>query len=270
MKNLSDHPSFENPPVVEVVCGVQFQSLDKLLVGHIGRFWDKVREDYPVCHDHPPLAPAIEIFEQPRMTGFEVSNVPPLPRTWFEHKEKTGIIQVQRDRLHHNWRKVGSEHEYPRYDKVIALFQQSLQAFERFLQENEIGEVKPTQYELTYVNHIPSGEAWSSLSAIGELFPDFLWRPVGDRFLPEPEAMNWRTAFRLPDRTGRLHVTMRHSTQSASGETALFFELTARGFSPAEGRESMLQWFDNAHTWIVRGFEDLTGAEVRQKVWRQK
>lgn len=270
MSSPTDHPSFDNPPVVEVVCGVQFRTLDRLLAGHIGTFWDKVRDDYPICHDHPPLAPVIEQFEPPKGVGFEVSNVPPLPRTWFEHKNKTGIIQLQRDRFHHNWRKVGSENEYPRYEEVIQQFKRSLESFEVFLHDNELGELKPTQYELTYVNHIPSGRGWESFADLSQLFPDFSWRLGEERFLPNPEAVNWKTAFRLPDNTGRLHVTMRLSPAPPSADEIFFLEITARGFKPGNGHEEMWKWFDNAHSWIVRGFEDLTGVDVRKDVWRQQ
>lgn len=46
---------FSRPPLIEVVCGLQFAPLDLLTV-HIGDFWQMVRDRYPSFEDHAPLA----------------------------------------------------------------------------------------------------------------------------------------------------------------------------------------------------------------------
>lgn len=33
-------PDFENPPVVEVVCGIQFEYLSQLITPHFGLLWE--------------------------------------------------------------------------------------------------------------------------------------------------------------------------------------------------------------------------------------
>ena len=129
---------------------------------------EKFKTDYPSCQEVAPLAPVIEQFEEERKIGLDFQEVPPLPRIWFIHKSDNGIIQVQRDRFLHNWRKVQPEDEYPRYPKVIEMFKSMLSQFESFLHENKFEKLVPLQYEMTYINHIWEGEGWSNLLEIGK------------------------------------------------------------------------------------------------------
>jgi uncharacterized protein (TIGR04255 family) len=263
-------PAYENPPVVEVVCGVLFNPFQLLFAPHLGLLWEKYKSEYPNCREVPPLPPVIEQFEEPPKMELQIADVPPLPRVWFMHVSDNGIIQVQRDRFLHNWRKVRPEDEYPRYHKVIEMFRDRLSRFESFLEENKLGIIEPLQYEMTYINHILQGVGWTKMNEIGNVFPDFTLRASEQRFLPEPEGINWRTMFVLPDRAGRLHVTIRRGIHRDSGLSMLLLDLTVRGMGSDKSSEGMWAWFDLAHEWIVRGFADLTGKEVQKKIWRQK
>jgi len=257
------NPNYENPPVVEVVCGIQFKSIDKLLAPHLGLLWEKFKPDYPICQEVAPLSPIIEKFDDKVQASFGFQEVPPLPRIWFIHKGDSGIVQVQRDRFLHNWRKVLPEDEYPRYPKVIELFKDRLDRFEIFLSENEFGKLQPVQYEMTYINHIWMGEGWENLPEIGKVFPDFSFRATTGRFLPAPETINWRTSFLLPNKMGRMHVTIRNGKRRSDEKPMVIMDLTVRGFI----EEGMEKWFDIAREWIVCGFADLTGQDIQTQVW---
>lgn len=265
-----DLPDYENPPVVEVVCGVLFKPIDTLLAPYVGLLWEKFKPEYPHCQEVPPLEPVIEHFGESPAPQLRFTEVPPLPRIWFIHADDTGIIQIQRDRFLHNWRKRRPEQEYPRYHAVIEMFRDRLSRLRSFLSEAELGTVEPLQYEMTYINHIPQGEGWNALSEIGNVFPDFNWQGARPRFLPELEGMNWRTAFVLPERAGRLYVTIRRVVRRSDGRPILLFELTARGIGEDRTSDAMWAWFDLAREWIVRGFTDLTGEGVQKAVWRRK
>src|SRR5689334_18752740 len=116
MNESSPMPVFRNPPIAEVVCGVTFKPLKSLLAPHLGLFWAMVRSDFPTCREVEPLMPVFETFdESPAVQDF---TLPLLPRVWFVSKDQNGIIQIQRDRLLQNWRKVRLTDEYPRYTKV--------------------------------------------------------------------------------------------------------------------------------------------------------
>ncbi len=263
-------PSYEDPPVTEVVCGILFKPLEALLAPHLGLLWEKFKAEYSSCREVAPLAPAIERFEGQPEVKFMFADVPPLPRIWFVRSEDNAIIQVQRDRFLHNWKKVRPEDEYPRYHKVIQMFKDHLSRFQGFLQEYQLGAIEPLQYEMTYVNHISKSNAWTKIGEIGKVFPDFCFKENEQRFLPEPEGVNWRTTFVLPDKAGRLHVTIRNAISRDRNIPILLLELTVRGIGKDKSFEGMWAWFDLAREWIVRGFADLTSDEVQKNVWRRK
>ncbi len=267
-KGLSDYAT---PPVIEVVCSILFKPIKALLAPYFGLLWEKYKPDYPICREVPPLTPVIEhLTEEPPPIDLHLTDVPPLPRMWFVHKNDNGIVQVQRDRFLHNWKKTKPEDEYPRYPTVIKLFKDRLSQFKSFLEENELGVIEPLQYEMTYINHILQGDGWTNLNEIGNVFPDFALRVSKDRFLPEPEGINWRTSFALPNQLGRLHVTIQHGKVRETGQPLLILNLTVRGIGSDKSSDGMWPWFDLAREWIVRGFADLTGEEVQKHIWKKK
>ena len=264
-------PDYDSPPVNEVVCGIQFHPLKAMTLPYVGLLWQKFRSRYPNCREVAPLVPAIERFdEQPVENLNPFGDTFPTPRIWFETGDGNGLIKVQRDRFLHNWKKERPEDEYPHFKHVITRFQDCLTTFEQFLQENKLEEISPTQYELTYTNHIDVGLGWLDLSEIGGVFPDFNWRVSAQRFLPVPEAINWQTIFALPERAGRLRVSIRRGKRLSDGLPTLLLELTARGITTDPSRLAMWSWFDMAHEWIVCGFTDLTSDMMHKNIWRRK
>jgi uncharacterized protein (TIGR04255 family) len=264
---------YENPPVTEVVIGVLFEPINSLLIPHFGILWEKYRSEYSDCREVPPLPPIIETFEEgqlPPKSIIEFSDLPPLPRIWFVHNSKNRIIQVQRDRFLHNWKKADPKDEYPRYYSVYERFLTHCSQFESFLEENKLGKIVPLQFEMTYVNHIPQGEGWKSLAEIASLLPDFAYRNIKGRFFPNPENINWRTAFALPKNAGRMHVNIRNGTHIETRQATLILELTVRGIGTDRSKAGMKEWFDLAHQWIVYGFADLTDEEVQKKIWKRE
>jgi uncharacterized protein (TIGR04255 family) len=263
-------PDFEKPPVTEVVCGVQFAPIASLSIPYLGILWEKFKLAYPKAREVAPLMPVIERFDDslPEATD-PFGGVFPAPRVWFETGDGNGLIQVQRDRFLHNWKKEREEDSYPHYDFVIDRFRSSLETFEGFLKENRFETISPTQYELTYVNHIEQGNTWKRLADIGEVFPDFKWRSLEGRFLPEPETINWQTSFTLPKRAGRLRMSIRLGKRRSDGFPVIVLELTARGIDANRSLSEMWSWFEMAHNWIVCGFTDLT-SENMHKFWRRK
>ena len=270
--NSIDLPRYEKPPVVEVVCGVQFKPLMKFLVGHYGALWQSFKAEYVQCKEVPPLAPRIELFGE-----LEVAKEPPpeifLPRTWFVHKDRSRIVQVQRDRFLHNWRKTASN--YPHYEKIIGPFKDCYENFVAFVEDNDLGKVEPIQYEMTYINHMPRAEGWDTLDEFGKVFPDFSWcsedpwQPRRKRFLPKPDGHNLVFHFDSPDRSGRLYATIRNGVRRMDRHPMLLLDLTVRGIGAGNSVETMETWFNMAHDWIVRSFADLCSSEMQDTIWRR-
>lgn len=268
-EEVTKYPDYEKPPVIEVVCGVLFKPLSGFLTPHVGLLWEKYRDEYPECSEVAPLDPILERFEEPPQISLEIGNVPPLPRVWFVQKDGNGLIQIQRDRFLHNWRKAQSAENYPRYHGVKDMYQKSFSKFQAFLEESRISAIEPLQYEMTYINHIPKGDGWENIGEIGELFPDFTFGSKEARFLPEPNTINWRTTFILPQNAARMHVVIRNVKMRDSGKPVILLELTVRGIGSDKSIEGMWTWFDLAREWIVRGFSDITSERVQREVWRR-
>jgi uncharacterized protein (TIGR04255 family) len=261
--------SYDQPPVSEVVCGVLFEPIEALLTPHIGLLWQRFQPDYPLCDDVAPIAASMEVFNnQDVESEFEFTNILPLPRVWFISSDETKVVQIQRDMLIHNWRKVSADSEYPRYGNLIEGFQEHLMNFNSFLKEADLGQVQSCQYELSYVNQLPQGEVWETIEDIGKIFPDFKWQKSSSRFLPKPQNINWTTTFDLPEEFGRLHISIR--TLVINNHLTILFQLTVRGIGSYNSVDSMQGWFDVAHEWIVQAFTDLTDEKIQIDIWKRR
>ena len=256
-----DLPSYRNPPVNEVVCGMRFDVPDKLRITHIGLLWDRFRADYPIIQHAPPIVSAKGEILVDKMTGI------PLPRSWFINKSDDQLVQFQFDRFYFNWRRRQSD--YPRYNHVIANFERVLNIIVDFFGEFELGELKPIEYELSYINHIPEGQGWNKIDDLPRIFSDFVWKQTKERFLPNPGKVAWQTEFPLQEQKGYLIVSLKQATGTEDKMPLLVLELKMRGISESTKPEAIREWFDLAHEWIVRGFTDLTTSEI-QKIWERE
>jgi uncharacterized protein (TIGR04255 family) len=267
-KAESPMPDFGNPPVIEVVFGIQFDELRDMKAPHLGFFWEKLgRTEYPECQEMPPLASVKETYGEtfePSESIAMFRSRPPLPRLFYLNSKKDRLIQLQEDRLLQNWKKAEGPIEYPRFKALFPEFQKSWHLFLEFAQEQGLGNPKPNQYELTYLNHIPQGEGWLSPKDTVKVFPDFRC-DAKTCFLPEPEGVSWKKIFKFPDNKGRLHASMKQAVHRETKKTVFVLDLTARGFSD----KGLEDWFGIAHDWIVRGFADLTSIDVQKAIWKR-
>ena len=251
-------PSYKNPPVNEVVCGMRFDPSNKLRVTHIGLLWNKFSADYPIVKHASPIASAKGEILIDTATGM------PLPRVWFINKSDDQLVQFQIDRFYFNWRRRQSD--YPRYDHVIENFESVRSTIVAFFLKFKLGELKPIEYELSYINHIPKGQGWNTIDDLSKIFSDFVWKKTRKRFLPNPEKIAWQTEFPLPEKKGHLIVNLKQATRTEDKVPLLVLELKTRGIGESTSKEAIREWFDLAHEWIVRGFTDLTTSEI-QKIW---
>lgn len=252
-------PDYETPPVIEVVCGLVFDKIEQLKGPHFGLFWKKVRQDYPKCEHAFPLGFKPE--------SFDLINNLPSPRIWFIEKEDNKLIQLQNNIIFFNWRKVRMEEPYPRYRTIIENFKCILKELQEFLEEESLGSISPASCELTYINQIPKGSGWETLSDINKVFPDLNWRSEKKRFLPQPIHIDWKITFPLPDDQGRLKISLQNAERSSDNCPVFLLNFTAQGLGGKKSMDAVWEWFEVAHEWIVCGFSDLTGNKVQEEVW---
>ena len=254
-------PSYKKPPVIEVVCGLRFEPLEKLKIPHIGQYWEKVRNNFPKCEHAIPLGLGPGSIDP-------VSSLP-LPRVWLINRSDDRLIQIQRDIFIYNWRKIKARKKYPRYRNIIKEFKRNLKIYSEFLEDSGIGIITPVDCELTYVNHITRDHGWKSVSDLGTFIPELDWQSSLHHFLPDPNQVAWGGTFTLPDEQGRLNVKLEETVRKIDNTPMLVLQLSARGISIEKSPNSLWNWFSVAHEWIVRGFADLTSLEIQNNVWER-
>ncbi|MCY4041028.1 MAG: TIGR04255 family protein [Gammaproteobacteria bacterium] len=266
-------PDFESPPLTEVLISVQFDPLPGLQVPQIGLFWSKIRDRFPHTEQHAPVDPVNERFGPPAPPQIQValSQLPPMLRTWFLNDDGSELIQIQADRFMHNWRKVEIQDAYPRYEYVRSQFVRGISEFCGFLEEEEIGSIRPTQCEVSYINHIEPNEIWKSHSRIGEVIS--AWNPSKlEEASPDIESVGIVMQQLIIDEgskpVGRLHISAQPAYRTNSREPLIVLSLTARG-APAEPTiEGILEFADRGRDEIVRGFASVT-TPTMHKYWRR-
>lgn len=272
-----DLPDFDAPPVSEVSLGVQFNSLDRLLAPHLGLIWAEFKDRFPNIEQHAPLEPVFETFTEKGSAApvprpqFQIMQTFPPPRVFFINREKTELLQVQRDRFHHNWRKVGEGDKYPRFERMLETFESGFQKLEAFVSAEGLGTVEPNQAEVTYVNHIAVPLGHSSYEVFEQIFES-----CGRSFvlpdLKEPEDARFLLRYVVPDSKGapigRLIVTTEPAWR-LDGTHVIQLTLQARGKPTTTGGAGVREFLQIGRNHIVRAFTDLTVGKMHA-VWGRK
>jgi uncharacterized protein (TIGR04255 family) len=261
-------PKYDRPPVYEVVLGVQFKPLAALSIPHYGLYWAEIRQEYPKQEVHPPIPPTVEQF------GSEAQNTPqigvqlvqaPDVRTWFINSADTQLLQVQKDRFLQNWRKKRDGDVYPHYENLKPKFFDEWERFRRFLESVAIEPPEVNQCEVTYVNHVDLEQGSRSYGNLNTIISCWSGR-YSDGFLSDPESVNFNVRYLLPEKAGRLHISMQPAIRRHDAKEILRLTLTARGKPRSSELTSIKDWLNLGHEWIVRSFTDITTEEMH-KVW---
>jgi len=148
MQEYDREISFERPPVVETVLGVQFGKLPRFTNGHLGLFWKSLDTNWTSASDAPPVQLVQEYFGTSsawrelgaRLTFTQEQG----SRLKINNATKNRMVQIQNGRLHLNWLKQ-DDGEYPRYKQIYPEFSGIWQRFRQFVHDADLGELKPNQ-----------------------------------------------------------------------------------------------------------------------------
>ncbi len=185
-------------------------------------------------------------------------------------------MQIQNDRFIKNWRKAPEDAGYPHYTPVLRpAFERHFKEFSAFADEQGLGPIKVTQCEVTYVNHIVSGEGWAGRDEIEKIFTFWKQLSPDDIYPGRAEDFGCRIRFPIfgpenpifgPENKwiGRLHVEVQPALRIADNKPMYALNLTARGMYG-----SGIEFFDIGRRCIVKSFERLT-TEHMQAIWRKK
>ena len=266
-------PDYDKPPVVETILGVQFDPLLSFKNAHLGAFWKSLdAKVWPTVQDAPPLPPQFENFVESaqwvRGIQFQLTQEVAI-RVLIKNSDGNRMIQAQNGRFHFNW--LGEDGaQYPRYPKVREGFVTALRSFISFVGEEKLGEIKPNQWEVTYLNHIPKGTVWNSPDDWGFFRP--LRAVPGIKDVVQSESFGGEWHFTIPDQKGRLHVSWQHTIKVEPNKNEIVvLTLTARG--PLAGTsqpvDAILEGVDLGRKTIVRSFAGMMTDEAN-KYWGLK
>ncbi len=142
----------------------------------------------------------------------------------------------------------------------------------QFVREEDLGDIRPDQCEVTYVNHIPVGTGWNRPGQINKVFT--VWSGgYSDRYLGEPEDVEFKVRYRLKDDDGksygRLYVAAESRFKLGDGSRLMRLSLTARGAPIGKGLRGALRFMDDGREQIVRGFTSITRSRMHE-IWERE
>lgn len=263
----NDLPEFENPPIVETAVGVQFTPSPGMTSGHFGWYWKNgLDQSWTKTAEAPPILEQFERFGERRAWSL------PIPQFKFEQAISTRlqiisesddrVIQLQNNRFIYNWRK--KDARYPRFEAIYPEFMEKLRGFRDFLRTAGLEDISPNQWEITYINHVPKGELWSSPEDWHNVFPG-LYFPPTSRDLVRFENLTGEWHYEIVPQRGRIHISGQHGKSLDTGEELLVLHLVGRGpVEPEEPGRDIASCLELGHRALVQTFVELSSKAAHQ------
>lgn len=262
-------PSFGAPPVVEVALSVGFEAVLGLGTVNLARLSDEYRLNFPTVEEQAPYVMPLESFGKPTSpsVSLELFSIPPAPRLWFVDTAGAHLVQVQNNWFARNWRKAPSAPEYPRYPKLSRAFRADLEIFRAYLRREGLGEIRPTQCEVTYINHIewPDPSATGNVGAVLGLIVE---RPQGFGLRPESQQVN--SSYRVDhdgSPVGRVHVSAGTARRVVDNVDIVLLNITVRGVPIGKDLEGVVKFHRLGREWAMQAFLGLTRDRMHE-IWR--
>jgi len=264
---MSSLPEFDDPPVAEVVLGIQFRQLFELRGLVLAPLRDRWRPLYPRIEEAPAIPPIVE-SDSPGMPQFQFNLVQmPTTRQLFLSETGDELIQIQPDRFVVNWRAGDPPVRYPRYGYVRKIFEERFRDFTEFVESENLGEIDITQVEVSYINAIKLAD-----NDTGRI-ESFLkgWSGTQGHHLGDPQQARLTLTFPIVGigkAPVRLYVEV-SPAKKATGESVVFFTLTIRGNPGGRSVGEAMKFMDEAHEHVVLSFTELTN-ESMHHAWGRR
>jgi uncharacterized protein (TIGR04255 family) len=258
-------PDYRNPPIDEVVVGVQFLPITNFQDVHVGLYWQKVRSDYPRTETQPRLEGPIETAGPPKASvpTLSIPFAPTQARTWLISEADDYLIQIQNTRFLQNWRY--RQAQYPHFEAILELFEDHYQKFRDLLSDEGLQEPTVQQIEVSYIN-------WVTGLPMSRFLKPGTSAAIKINDLPqEPEDQDWGARYLLSnsaDTIERLHVACQSAVRPVPNmQRGNLFQLVyhaarVEGF----GTDEILRLMPKARDIIVSAFDELTTDDAHA-VW---
>lgn len=253
---------FNNPPVSEVVTATYFrQPIADLRSQHVGLFWQRIRNLFPVAHQQLPAGIGADIGPDEPF---------PMPRYWFISDDDISLLQIQKSAFIFNWRRRG-DNRYPHFNKSIKpTFDRLYSEFESFLAK-DIGtpDVPIDLCELTYVNTIEQCDYWTGPRDTAKVIPSFaaVYPGIEGVFCSD---FNCFYTYSI-DSDLHLGIAVRSAVASRPpNEPVLVFEIKASARLGGVHKSEAYLWFERAHSSVFKCFVKITQEQVQYDHWGRR
>lgn len=256
---------FKNSPINEVVVSSYFNPpLSGFRSEHVGLFWEKIKEEFPVVHQQLPVEIGPNMAIGPDMANGEFF---PMPRYWFLADDDITLIQVQKNAFMLNWRR-RNDNEYPRFHQDIKpAFDKYYSMFEEFIRSAVNIDTLPIDlYELAYINTVERCEFWEGPQDTKNIIPSFSIPSSGIDIAGYPE-FDCQYSYGIEEDL-QLNIKIRNGVIIQQPDApVLIFEIRARARLGQVAKSEADKWFKRAHDSIIRCFVGITNRDIQNRYW---
>jgi len=241
---------FENPPIAEVVIGVQFNS-PLISNNRVYDYYQDIKENYPNVIEQQILGTIIEVPNAPPtqsiLQGFN-------SRKLFHRTSNDKLIQIQPNKLMFNWRRANDGDEYPHFNNVLKEFFDVYNQLDNYCNLSD----KDNQLEVTYVDHI-----FMDKFGRDDYNPVNILKIFNIKDKDKLTSVEQQMIFPVEKLHGNMYIKINSATQNQDQRKILRVATTCRG---ARKDMSMEAWYDLAHNKLIDLFENIT-TENAKDIW---
>ncbi|QND60414.1 TIGR04255 family protein [Mesorhizobium huakuii] len=255
---------FANPPLDEVVLGVQFVRHPEYNDLFAWRVREAFKAEFPNYSEVPRLDPRFEVFggaDTLASFQFNITQSEPSKRYWFIADDDSHLLQFQDDRFFLNWRRRPGN-LYPRHEAVAAMFYRYLERLGSLYISDKVPFVVK-QAEIAYINVIPMVEK--------TLLSD--WLSIVNPTALNIEQLNANFSEVVFSRDGENPVARMYYEvglfTSREVRRAIRLMLTYRGAPVENSSQSIVDFIAAGRERIVNRFCDIT-TEKAHRSWSRK
>lgn len=259
--------NFICPPIVETALSLQFSPAESLHVGHLGLLWGgSFKERYPVFsigEEVPHQLEQFGIIPRAVIPRLEFMRGAPTPRFQISSNDQQYLLQIQKDRLILNWRKLtnlSGKHEYPRFDAISKRLHQEWGNLTNYIDQNSLGKAQINQVEFTYINHIDA-----RLGKLSDIFNGVF----NETHLPDNVSFEsithklQHTIMYEGSKIGRLYTSIETAVRNSDNENIYVLSFIAR-VHPLSQLDDTLNLL---RCTINEAFRNIT-TEAMHKLWK--
>lgn len=262
MKRPEHLPDFTDPPLDEVVIGVQFAPVPEYNSVHSLRIWELFQPEFPKVAEKPMIETQFETFGGSNIDAgprIHVGAPPVGSRLWFMSDDENHLLQFQSDRLLVNWRRHPNPQPYPRFEGLSEAFANNLQRLANHFVSEFSYQPDINQAEVSYINIIPVDDFAES----GD------WLSLWNGLQLNVEGLNLSFSEVINDEENRPFARLRHEIQSVftvdGKRKALRLSLTYKGKPRGNDINSAMDFLVRGREVIVARFGTITTKRAHKK-----